>query len=305
MSLEAAGTATPRFRRVGIIGVGLIGGSFALALKAVKAAKAVVGFGRSRANLDVARQLGVIDQVATGWDDIEGCDLILLAVPVGQLPEVMPMIGPRIGKDTLVTDAGSTKRDVVACARAAFADALPRFVPAHPIAGAEKSGAAAARPDLFAGKPVVITPIEETDPLAFERIRATWQLTGANTMRMDAALHDMALAATSHLPHVLAFAMMNEIAQRPQAEAMLALTGGGFRDFTRIAASSPEMWRDICIANRDTLCSEIDAFSARLSQFRHWIAMGDGSALEREFHAARTAREALNAGANASARARD
>lgn len=305
MSLEAAGTATPRFRRVGIIGVGLIGGSFALALKSVKAAEVVVGFGRSRANLDVARQLGVIDQVATGWDDIEGCDLILLAVPVGQLPEVMPMIGPRIGKDTLVTDAGSTKRDVVACARAAFADALPRFVPAHPIAGAEKSGAAAARPDLFAGKPVVITPIEETDPLAFGRIRATWQLTGANTMRMDAALHDMALAATSHLPHVLAFAMMNEIAQRPQAEAMLALTGGGFRDFTRIAASSPEMWRDICIANRDTLCSEIDAFSARLSQFRHWIAMGDGSALEREFHAARTAREALNAGANASARARD
>lgn len=305
MSLDAAGTATPRFRRVGIIGVGLIGGSFALALKAVKAAEVVVGFGRSRANLDVARQLGVIDQVATGWDDIEGCDLILLAVPVGQLPEVMPMIGPRIGKDALVTDAGSTKRDVVACARAAFADALPRFVPAHPIAGAEKSGAAAARPDLFAGKPVVITPIEETDPLAFERIRATWQLTGANTMRMDAALHDMALAATSHLPHVLAFAMMNEIAQRPQAEAMLALTGGGFRDFTRIAASSPEMWRDICIANRDTLCSEIDAFSARLSQFRHWIAMGDGSALEREFHAARTAREALNAGANASARARD
>jgi prephenate dehydrogenase len=217
----------------------------------------------------------------------------------------MPMIGPRIGKDTLVTDAGSTKRDVVACARAAFADALPRFVPAHPIAGAEKSGAAAARPDLFAGKPVVITPIEETDPLAFGRIRATWQLTGANTMRMDAALHDMALAATSHLPHVLAFAMMNEIAQRPQAEAMLALTGGGFRDFTRIAASSPEMWRDICIANRDTLCSEIDAFSARLSQFRHWIAMGDGAALEREFHAARTAREALGAGANAGARARD
>lgn len=225
MSLEAAGTATPRFRRVGIIGVGLIGGSFALALKAVKAAEVVVGFGRSRANLDVARQLGVIDQVATGWDDIEGCDLILLAVPVGQLPEVMLMIGPRIGKETLVTDAGSTKRDVVACARAAFADALPRFVPAHPIAGAEKSGAAAARPDLFAGKPVVITPIEETDPLAFGRIRATWQLTGANTMRMDAALHDMALAATSHLPHVLAFAMMNEIAQRPQAEAMLALTG--------------------------------------------------------------------------------
>jgi prephenate dehydrogenase len=305
MSLEAAGTATPRFRRVGIIGVGLIGGSFALALKAVKAADVVVGFGRSRANLDVARQLGVIDQVATGWDDIDGCDLILLAVPVGQLPELMPMIGPRIGKDTLVTDAGSTKRDVVACARAAFADALPRFVPAHPIAGAEKSGAAAARPDLFAGKPVVITPIEETDPLAFGRIRATWQLTGAKTMCMDAALHDMALAATSHLPHVLAFAMMNEIAQRPQAEAMLALTGGGFRDFTRIAASSPEMWRDICIANRDTLCSEIDAFSARLSQFRHWIAMGDGSALEREFHAARTAREALNAGANASARARD
>jgi prephenate dehydrogenase len=305
MSLDAIGTAALRFRRVGIVGVGLIGGSFALALKTVKAADTVVGFGRSRANLDVARRMGVIDQIAAGWDDIESCDLILLAVPVGQLPEVMPVVGPRIGRDAVVTDAGSTKRDVVAYARAAFGDALPRFVPAHPIAGAEKSGAAAARPNLFAGKPVVITPIEETDPFAFRRIRATWQLTGAKTMRMDVALHDMALAATSHLPHVLAFAMMNEIAQRPHAEAMLSLTGGGFRDFTRIAASSPEMWRDICIANRDTLCNEIDAFSARLAQFRHWIALGDGAALEREFDAARTAREALTASANASARTRD
>jgi len=305
MSFDVSGVSTLRFRRVGIVGVGLIGGSFALALKTVKAADTVVGFGRSRANLDTARKMGVIDQIATGWDDIEGCDLILLAVPVGQLPEVLPVIAPRIGRDTVLTDAGSTKRDVVLYARAALGKALPRFVPAHPIAGAEKSGAAAARPNLFAGKPVVITPIEETDPFAFKRVRATWQLTGAKTVRMDVALHDMALAATSHLPHVLAFAMMNEIAERPQAEAMLSLTGGGFRDFTRIAASSPEMWRDVCIANRDALCTEIDAFSARLSQFRHWIAMGDGAALEREFQSARTAREALTASLNAGARPRD
>jgi prephenate dehydrogenase len=217
----------------------------------------------------------------------------------------MPMIAPRIGRDTVLTDAGSTKRDVVLYARAALGKALPRFVPAHPIAGAEKSGAAAARPNLFAGKPVVITPIEETDPFAFKRVRATWQHTGATTLRMDVAMHDMALAATSHLPHMLAFAMMNEIAARPQAEAMLSLTGGGFRDFTRIAASNPEMWRDICLANRDALCTEIDAFSARLAQMRHSIAIGDGPALEREFESARAAREALTATLNAVARPRD
>jgi prephenate dehydrogenase len=305
MSFDVAGASMVRYKRVGIIGVGLIGGSFALALKTVKAVDTVVGFGRSRANLDVARKLGVIDQIAKGWDDIDGCDLLLLAVPVGQLPEVMPMIAPRIGRDTVLTDAGSTKRDVVLYARAALGKALPRFVPAHPIAGAEKSGAAAARPNLFANKPVVITPIEETDPFAFKRVRATWQLTGAKTLRMDVAMHDMALAATSHLPHVLAFAMMNEIAARPQAEAMLSLTGGGFRDFTRIAASNPEMWRDICLANRDALCTEIDAFSARLAQMRHSIAIGDGPALERAFESARVAREALPTALNAAARPRD
>jgi len=285
--------ATMHFRRVGIVGVGLIGGSFALALKTVKAVDTVIGFGRTRANLDIARKMGVIDEIATDWDEITGCDLVLLAVPVGQLPEVMPKIGPRIGAQAVVTDAGSTKRDVVAYARAAFGEALPRFVPAHPIAGAEKSGAGAARPNLFNGRPVVITPIPETDAFAFKRVRAVWQLTGAKTVRMDVALHDTALAATSHLPHVLAFAMMNEIAQRPEGEAMLSLTGGGFRDFTRIAASNPEMWRDICLANRDTLCAEIDAFSARLALLRTFIAAGDGASLEREFAAARAAREAL------------
>ena len=292
MSIDSLGASTLRFKRVGIIGVGLIGGSFALALKTVQAAETVVGFGRSRANLDVARKIGVIDQIAKGWDDIEGCDLVLLAVPVGQLPEVMPIIGPRIGKDAVVTDAGSTKRDVVAYARAAFGKALPRFVPAHPIAGAEKSGAAAARPNLFAGKPVVITPIEETDPFAFKRVRATWQLTGAKTVRMDVALHDMALAATSHLPHVLAFAMMNEIAERPQAEAMLSLTGGGFRDFTRIAASSPEMWRDICIANRQALLQELDAYMVELMRTRVLLAGADAAGLETLFLTARARRDA-------------
>jgi prephenate dehydrogenase len=304
-SSGAPALSTMRFKRVGIVGVGLIGGSFALALKTVKAADTIVGFGRSRSNLDTARKMNIIDEIASDWDEITGCDLILLAVPVGQLPQIMPLIGPRIAPDAVVTDAGSTKRDVVAYARAAFGKALPRFVPAHPIAGAEKSGAAAARPNLFNGKPVVLTPIPETDAFAFKRVRAVWQLTGAQTVRMDVALHDMALAATSHLPHVLAFALMNEIAERPQAEAMMSLTGGGFRDFTRIAASSPEMWRDICVANRDTLCAEIDAFSARLAQFRQWIAAGDGAALEREFDTARRARESLNATINASARNRE
>ena len=294
MSSPASPTgAPPPIDCLGVVGVGLIGGSFALSLRRAGVVRRVLGFGRTASTLHRAVELGVIDEAAGSLAGLARCDLVLLATPVGQLPGVMQALSRHLSPRALVTDGGSTKRDVIDCARASLGAALPRFVPAHPIAGAEKSGPDAARAGLFEGRPVVLTPIRETAADAEDRVHALWQATGARVMRMEAEAHDRALAATSHLPHVLAFAMMNALAERPEAEAMLELTGGGFRDFTRIAASSPEMWRDICVSNRDLLCAEIDGYAARLAVLREAIARGDGAALEREFSQAREAREAL------------
>jgi len=290
---DVSGPAPTPVDCLGVVGVGLIGGSFALSLKAAGGVGRVLGFSRTEATLRAALALGVIDEAATDLSALARCDVVLLATPVGQLPAVMEALARHLAPGAVVTDGGSTKRDVIACARAALGAALPRFVPAHPIAGAETSGPAAARAGLFAARPVVLTPVAETDAGALARVRALWQTTGARVLSMDAEAHDRALAATSHLPHVLAFAMMNAVAAREHADAMLELTGGGFRDFTRIAASSPEMWRDICLSNRDLLCAEIDDYAARLAHLREAIARGDGSALEREFARAREAREAL------------
>jgi len=281
---------------LGVVGVGLIGGSFALSLQAAGCVRRVLGFGRTAATLQTAVSLGVVDEIAAGWADLSRCDLVLLAAPVGQLPAIMGEVSRHLAVDALVTDAGSTKRDVIACASAALGATLPRFVPAHPIAGAEASGPAAARAGLFEGRPVVLTPDARTDARAVERVRSLWEATGARVLQMEAGAHDVALAATSHLPHVLAFAMMNLVAQRPGGAAMLELTGGGFRDFTRIAASSPEMWRDICLSNADLLCAEIDGYAERLARLRAAIARGDGVELAREFGLAREARVAYGLG---------
>ena len=207
MSFDAAGGSTLRFRRVGIVGVGLIGGSFALALKTVKAVDTVVGFGRSRANLDTARKMGVIDEIATGWDDIEGCDLILLAVPVGQLPEVMPVIAPRIGKDTVITDAGSTKRDVVRYARAALGKALPRFVPAHPITGKEASGIQHADADLYRGRQVIITPLPQNPPELVQKATDVWSAIGAQVNELTSPLY----GADAHIDKPFEFERLERI----------------------------------------------------------------------------------------------
>ncbi len=280
-----------RFERVAVIGVGLIGGSFALALKAAGACAHIVGAGRSEANLRAALDRGAIDSVASDpAAAARGADLVLVATPVAQFKQVFASLAPALGPRALVTDAGSTKRDVVAAARANLAGGLPRFVPAHPIAGGEESGVRAARADLFRAKRVVLTPFAENDPEDVARAEAAWLLCGARVFRMSTEEHDAVFAAVSHLPHVLAFALVHELAGRSNSDQLFAYAAGGFRDFTRIASSDPEMWRDICAANRDALLSELDRYLGKLGGVRGDLAAGDGAALERLFTAARAAR---------------
>jgi len=280
------------FGRVAVIGVGLIGGSFALALKAAGLARQVVGAGRSQANLDLALERGVIDAVASSAAHAaQDAELVLVATPVAQYPQVFGAIGPVLGAQAVVTDAGSTKQDVIAAARAGLGARLAQFVPAHPVAGAEHSGAAAATADLFRGKRVVLTPQAETSPQALARVEQAWQACGARLFRMAPEEHDAVFAAVSHLPHLLAYALVHDIAERGNAAQLFGYAASGFRDFTRIASSQPEMWRDICVANRQVLLAELDRYGAQLAALRPMIERGDGAALERVFAAARAARE--------------
>jgi prephenate dehydrogenase len=292
--------AAPRIDKLVIVGVGLIGGSFALAQKAARATGSVVGVGRGRINLEEAANLGIVDRFVLLTDDwtaeISTADVVLLATPVAQYPSLFCAIAPHLGPHTIVTDAGSTKQDVIAAARAALGAALPRFVPAHPIAGTEHSGAAAAFPALFADRNVVLTPTPETDPLALATVAAAWQTCGARIRTLDAALHDRIFAAVSHLPHLLAFALVDELAARPDAEVLFRFAASGFRDFTRIAASSPEMWRDISLANRDALLAELAAFRAQLDRMATQLEARDGRGLEAMFAKARNARRSWDSG---------
>ncbi len=276
-----------------VSGVGLIGGSFALALKSTGAVRQVVGLGRSRAPLEQALALGVIDRIATGWDDaLPGADLVLLGMPVGQMGAVMQALVPHLQSHTLVTDGGSTKADVVAAARAAFGPRIGQFIPGHPIAGAEKSGVGAATPALYRDRRVVLTPLPENTPDDVSRVAAAWEACGARVSRLDAAEHDRVFAAVSHLPHLLAFALVHDLAARPNADQLFGFAAGGFRDFTRIASSHPEMWRDICVANRTALLGELDAYLAELMRTRVLLAGADADGLEQLFATARSRRDA-------------
>lgn len=279
--------------KLAIVGVGLIGGSFALALKRKGLVKHVVGVGRGRANLESALALGLIDEIATSpAAAYQGADFIFVATPVGQMERVFSEIAPCLDDRSIVTDGGSTKSDVVALARAAFGSRIAQFVPAHPIAGAELTGAEAARADLYEGKKLVIASLPETAPGAILRVRQAWEACGARVFEMAPAMHDQTFAAVSHLPHVLAFALVDEIARKPHAETLFQYAASGFRDFTRIAGSSPEMWRDISIANQGALLVELDAYLARLQTVRAMIAAGDAAALDAVFAHARDARRA-------------
>ena len=285
------------FGKVVVFGVGLIGGSFALALKEAEQVEEVVGFGRSLASLTQALDLGVIDRVgANAGQEVQDADLVLIATPVAQMPEIMARIAPYLGPDTVVTDGGSTKQDVVAAAYANLAGKAGQFVPAHPIAGAENSGAAAARADLYRDRKVVLTPLPENSVLSIARVRSAWEWCGAQIHELTPAEHDRVFAAVSHLPHLLSFALVHDLALRDNRELFFTFAASGFRDFTRIAASHPEMWRDICLANRSALLEELDRYRAQLDQLRDALQRGDGAQLEETFDVARTARRAWTEG---------
>ena len=235
--------------------------------------------------------MGIIDRVGFNvGQEIVDADLVLIATPVGQMAEIMARIAPYLGAETIVTDGGSTKSDVVDMARAAFGERIGQFVPAHPIAGAENSGAAAARADLYHGKKVVLTPLPENSVLSVARVRSAWEWCGAQIHELAAEEHDRIFAAVSHLPHLLSFALVHELAQRDNREQLFGFAASGFRDFTRIAASHPEMWRDICLANRAALLEELDRYRSQLDELHDVLLRGDGAALEKTFDIARTAR---------------
>ena len=279
-----------------VVGVGLIGGSFALALRRSVAVRSVVGVGRSRANLDAARRLGIADRTfaldEAWYEELRDADLVMLAAPVGQMAGLFKTIAPHAGEATIVTDAGSTKQDVIAAARAHLASAFPRFVPGHPIAGTEHSGATAASDSLFRDRSIVLTPVPETLDAAIDRVGACWTQCGGRVSRLDPARHDALFAAVSHLPHTLAFALVGELAARPDADEYFRHAASGFRDFTRLASSDPEMWRDICIANCTALRRELAAYRTELDRVDRLLEANDGAALMALFAAARDARRA-------------
>ncbi len=280
-------------RRLAVIGVGLIGGSCALALKRAGVVGTVVGVGRGESNLRRARDLGVVDEIATDVaTGVDGADVVLVATPVGQMPRIFDVLREATSPEAVITDGGSTKRDVVTAARASLGARLPRFVPAHPIAGAERSGAEAARADLFVRRHVVLTPLPETASDAEARVAALWSSCGAKVSSLTPEAHDGVFAAVSHLPHALAYALVQMIAERPDAGTLFGFAAGGFRDFTRIASSSPEMWRDICLANREPLLAELDAYQDMLARLRVLLDRADSDGLERLFTSARDARDA-------------
>ncbi len=286
----------PRIATLVVIGVGLIGGSFALALKAAGRVGRVVGIGRGHANLDAAVELGVVDcAVALDADwkrELASADLVLLATPVAQFPALFGALAQCLPTHAIVTDAGSTKQNVIAAARASLRGAFSRFVPGHPIAGTEHTGARAAFATLYRDRNVVLTPLPETDRSALATVASLWAACGARVRELDPLAHDRIFAAVSHLPHLLAFALVDLLAARADADDVFRYAASGFRDFTRIAAGSPEMWRDIALANRDALLAEIDAYRAELDRVAAMVAAGDGGALEAVFARASAARRA-------------
>ena len=288
---------TAPFAHAVIIGVGLIGGSLALAMRRAGLCARITGVGRGHANLHCARQLGIIDEACTDLAEAlgrPGVDLVIIAVPMGAYHPVFAQLARHAPEAALISDVGSTKRHALAMAERHLGASACRFVPAHPIAGAEQSGAAAARAELFAGHWCVLTPGEGTDAEALTRIEQLWRACGARVLRMDADTHDDVLAGVSHLPHIAAYALVNAVrdaAPASCADDPFAFAAGGFRDFTRIASSSPEMWRDIALANADALLDKLDAYQAELTRLRQAIAARDGEALLRAFGAAKEARD--------------
>lgn len=280
-------------RRLVLLGTGLIAGSFALALRRARLVTQVVGVDCSEENLQRALELSVIDVASLdAAAAVEGADLVFLGVPVGQMGRLMQAIAPHLAPDCIVTDAGSTKQDVCALYHAHLAGQLAHCVPAHPIAGSDLSGAAAASYGLYEKRRVVLTPLPQSAPSSVERVRALWQACGAQVYEMSAAEHDGVYAAVSHVPHLLAFAYMNAVLDKPDASRCLDFAATGFRDFTRIAGSSPDMWRDIALVNRRAILADLQQSAARIAELSALVEAGDGAGLHIFFERASIARRA-------------
>lgn len=280
--------------KLALIGVGMIGGSVAAALKRAGAIERAVGFD---ADAQAARRgvaLGVLDAAAASVEEaVREADLVVLAVPVGAMRQIMAAAAKALPAHAIVTDVGSTKRSVIEAARAALAapSSMPRFVPGHPIAGRERPGVEHADAELFRGRLYICTPVAETDAQARACVESLWRRIGAQVVTMDPDEHDRVFAAVSHLPHLLAFALVARIAAEPDGERKLGFAGAGFRDFTRIAASSPAMWRDVCLANRAALGEELRGYRALLDELQRAVDAGDAATLEATFDlASRTRR---------------
>lgn len=280
--------------RLAIIGVGLIGSSLSLALKQAGTVDRVVGYGRNRENLDKGLAIGVLDEAAESIVDcVAGADIVMVSVPLGAMAGVFREIAPALGARTLVTDAGSAKGSVIEAARDAFGDAFARFVPGHPIAGTERSGVEAGFATLYQDRRVILTPVAETDSAALASIEAMWRDCGAAVELLDVEHHDRVLAATSHLPHMLAYALVHHLSGMNEHDEIFRYAAGGFRDFTRIASSSPVMWRDVCLANDEALVELIEQYQVELGQIAAAIRAADADELLRLFSRAKSERDSL------------
>ena len=279
------------FEQLGLIGCGLMGGSFALALKRAGLVRRVVGYSKSPSTTERARQLGVIDiEAPSALLAVSGADLVLLAVPVAATEATLKAIRHLVNPDMLIMDVGSSKRDVVDAARRVLKHDVGVFVPCHPITGREVSGVENADAGLYHGRQVILTPIERTLTTKLDKARALWQALGCEVLEMSPESHDAAFAAVSHLPHLVAFALMNSIADQPEGQDYLSMAGPGFRDFSRIAASDPQMWRDVLIANREELGRQTALFQQALADLQKLIASGQADDLERLINRASHAR---------------
>lgn len=280
--------------RITVIGVGLIGGSLARAVRTAGWADEIVGCGRDPAHLEEARSLAVIDRYETDIPAaVADADVIIIAVPLGAMRTVLEQVADGAAAEAIITDVGSAKGSVASAARAALGTHLPYFVPGHPIAGTEKSGVAASFAELFVGHSVILTPLPETHREAIAKIDAMWTCAGARVMTMEVEHHDSVLAATSHLPHVLAYSLVDTLARMDDSEEIFRYAAGGFRDFTRIASSDPLMWRDICLANRDALLEGLDRFTGGLGELRRQLEAGDGEGLMKMFARAKAVRDKM------------
>ena len=281
-----------KFRRLAVIGVGLIGGSLARGLRKADMVEEVVGCGRGKANLEKAVELGVVDRYSHDVAEaINDADLIFSAVPLGAMESTFAAMKGHLAEDAVITDGGSAKASVVEAVRNAFGELPTNFVPGHPIAGTENNGVEASFAELYQNRRTILTPLDDTDPTATSKVDLMWRACGAEVNYMTVEHHDEVLAATSHLPHMLAFGLVDTLARMKENDEIFRYAAGGFRDFTRIASSNPVMWRDICVSNRHALSRMLAAFADEMGDLAETIAEGNGDHLLEIFERAKAARD--------------